>query len=370
MIRASAPDFWRLWFVGLVVFTVRWLETVAVGVVVYQRTGSAFLVAMMTMLRLLPMGLFGAFLGALAERFDRRLTLIGVVVLMGTTSAILAALAWTGALQVWHLALASFVNGCGWATDNPVRRMMMGEAVGREHMGTAMSLDVGANNASRMVGPSVGGFLLAGVGIEGAFLLSVLMYVGAIAAAMTVRSRIPRAVGSGAVLARIAEGLAIVRGDKRLIGTLIVTIIYNDTREPRRHRRVLRSIAACVMVDAALVRTGLRRRGRCLHDHADRVRGRYRAGDRGRGTAADGHWGRRVFDHAGDTGVSRRAGGNALPDIGRAVGLYRNRTDRICLAWLAGGSDRRAQRDGGDRCDGAARAGRDVAVLADDLNGD
>jgi len=42
MIRASAPDFWRLWFVGLVVFTVRWLETVAVGVVVYQRTGSAF----------------------------------------------------------------------------------------------------------------------------------------------------------------------------------------------------------------------------------------------------------------------------------------------------------------------------------------
>ena len=72
MIRASAPDFWRLWFVGLVVFTARWLETVAVGVVVYQRTGSAFLVAMTTMLRLLPMGLFGVFLGALAERFDRR----------------------------------------------------------------------------------------------------------------------------------------------------------------------------------------------------------------------------------------------------------------------------------------------------------
>jgi MFS family permease len=227
MIRASAPDFWRLWFVGLVVFTVRWLETVAVGVVVYQRTGSAFLVAMMTMLRLLPMGLFGVFLGALAERFDRRRTLIGVVVLMGATSATLALLAWTGTLEVWHLALASFVNGCGWATDNPVRRVMMGEVVGREHMGTAMSLDVGANNASRMVGPSIGGFLLAGIGIEGAFSLSVVMYLGAIAAAVMVRSRIPRSAGSSAVLARISEGLAIVRGDKRLIGTLIVTIIYN-----------------------------------------------------------------------------------------------------------------------------------------------
>jgi MFS family permease len=227
MIRASVPDFWRLWFVGLVVFTVRWLETVAVGVVVYQRTGSAFQVAMMTMLRLLPMGLFGVFLGALAERFDRRLTLIGVVVLMGATSATLALLAWTGRLEIWHLALASFVNGCGWATDNPVRRVMMGEVVGREHLGTAMSLDVGANNASRMVGPSVGGFLLAGIGIEGAFSLSVLMYLGAIAAAVKLRSRMPSAAGSSAVLARISEGLTIVRGDKRLIGTLTVTIIYN-----------------------------------------------------------------------------------------------------------------------------------------------
>jgi MFS family permease len=227
MIRASEPDFWRLWSVGLVVFTVRWLETVAIGVVVYQRSGSAFLVAMMTMLRLLPMGLFGVFLGALAERFDRRATLIGVVLLMAATSATLALLACTGTLQVWHLALASFVNGCGWATDNPVRRVMMGEVVGREHMGTAMSLDVGANNATRMVGPTIGGFLLAGIGIQGAFLLSVLLYLGAIAAAVTVRSYIVRAPGSSAVLARIAEGLAIVRADRRLIGTLVVTIIYN-----------------------------------------------------------------------------------------------------------------------------------------------
>jgi MFS family permease len=227
MIRASAPDFWRLWFVGLVVFTVRWLETVAVGVVVYQRTGSAFLVVTMTMLRLLPMGLFGMFLGALAERFDRRKTLIGVVILMGTTSAVLAVLAWTRSLEVWHLALASFVNGCGWATDNPVRRMMMGEVVGREHMGTAMSLDVGANNASRMFGPTIGGLLLAWVGIQGVFVLSVLMYVGAIAAAITVRSHVPRLPGTSTVLARISEGLAIVRRDKRLVGTLTVTIIYN-----------------------------------------------------------------------------------------------------------------------------------------------
>src|SRR5215470_17173697 len=136
----KAPDFWRLWYVGLLTATVRWLETVAVGIVVYQRTESAFLVAMMTMLRLLPMGLFGVFLGALAERFDRGRTLLLVVLLMAGTSVVLAILDWNGQLEIWHLALASFINGCGWCTDNPVRRVMIGEVVGAEQMGAAMSL--------------------------------------------------------------------------------------------------------------------------------------------------------------------------------------------------------------------------------------
>jgi len=223
----EAPDFWRLWYVGLIVATVRWLETIVVGIVVYQRTDSAFLVSMMTMLRLLPMGLFGVFLGALAERFDRGRTLFIVVLLMSGTSAVLAILDRMGQLEIWHLAVASFINGCGWSTDNPVRRVMMGEVVGREKVGTAMSLDVGASNATRMIGPALGGFLLAGTGIQGAFILSVLMYGTALWAILTIRSRITRAAGSGAVLARIGEGLVLVRGDRRLIGVLVVTVIYN-----------------------------------------------------------------------------------------------------------------------------------------------
>ena len=227
VLRTIPPDYWRLWYVGMVVSTVRWLETVAMGIVVYQQTGSAFVVAMITMLRLLPMGLFGAFLGAFAERFDRRLTLAGVVGLMAVTSAALSVIAWTATLEVWHLALASFINGCGWATDNPLRRMMMGEVTGRDRMATAMALDVGASNASRMVGPTVGGLLLAGAGIEGAFLLSVLMYASAVVATLRVRTRIPSSPGAGAVLARTWEGVAIVLTDKRLGAIMAVTVIYN-----------------------------------------------------------------------------------------------------------------------------------------------
>jgi predicted MFS family arabinose efflux permease len=220
-------DFWRLWSVGAIASIVRWVEMVAMGVVVYDETGSAFIVAVVTMLRMLPMGLVGAFVGTLADRFDRRLSLAAVVGLLAATSAVLAVVAALGALQVWHLAVASLINGIGWATDIPLRRMMMGEAVGRDRMGTAMALDIVASNASRMVGPALGGFLLAGTGIEGAFLLGAVFYAVAIWATLAVRTRIAPMPTTGAVLARTWESFGLALADRRVAATLAVTVIFN-----------------------------------------------------------------------------------------------------------------------------------------------
>ena len=225
--HGSSADFWRLWAVALVIYTVRSLETVVFGVVVYEKSGSAFLVAVISMLRLLPLGLFGAFVGTIVERFDRRLTLAGMVGLMGAVSATLCVVARSGELEVWHLAVASLVSGFGWATDNPVRRMMMGEVVGGDRMGWAMSLDVGASYASRAIGPALGGILLVAVGIEGAFLLSVLMYATALAMTLSVRARIAAAPGTETVLTRMRQGFVIVLADKRLAATMLVTVIFN-----------------------------------------------------------------------------------------------------------------------------------------------
>jgi MFS family permease len=126
----AEPDFRRLWLIGLVVFSVRWLEMLAVAVFAYQQTGSPLIVALLTMLRMLPMALFGAPIGAAAERIERRTALVIVMFSMLLCSIALALLAWTGSLEVWHLALASFFSGITWTTDNPVRRTMIGEVVG------------------------------------------------------------------------------------------------------------------------------------------------------------------------------------------------------------------------------------------------
>ena len=224
----AGAEFWRLWYAGLAVFTVRWGENLACAVFVYQRTHSPFLVSMMTMLRLLPMGLFGAFLGAWAERFERRAALIAMILAMAASSAVLAALAFAGRLEIWELAVASFINGIGWAADNPVRRVAMGEIVGSEHMGPAMSIDVMANNGSRMLGPAIGGALLAAAGIGGVFSLSVALYASALVAVLPLAYRNAHAPRLGvSVLAGIAEGLRLVRRDRRLIGVLVVTVIFN-----------------------------------------------------------------------------------------------------------------------------------------------
>jgi MFS family permease len=222
------PDFRRLWLIGLVLFAVRWLEMLVVGVFVYQRTGSAFQVAMMTLLRMLPMVLFGPLIGAVAEWFERRIAQICVGLTMLLTAIVVALLAYAGQLEVWHLAVASFCNGVAWAADNPVRRVMIGEVVGPERMGAAMAIDVGANNASRMLGPTVGGLVLASVGVAGAFSISVACYALSFAAALRLQHRNAVAPGrSRAVLAPVIEGLLLARRDRRLVAILTVTVIYN-----------------------------------------------------------------------------------------------------------------------------------------------
>jgi MFS family permease len=224
----AIADFRRLWLAGLMVFVVRWLELLVFGVFAYRQTGSPFIVAMLTMLRLLPMGLFGAFMGAWAERMERGRAMVLVLLMMLASSATLALLAWAGQLQVWHLGAAAFVNGVGWASDNPVRRLMVGEVVGAERMSLAMAIDIGTNNASRMLGPTLGGVLLANLGIGGCFVLSVLLYLVALAACLRLQHRNQASTArDGGVLARVAEGLALSWRDQRLRGILAVTVVFN-----------------------------------------------------------------------------------------------------------------------------------------------
>ncbi len=237
--RALGPfavaDFRRLWLAGFAVFVVRWLEMVAIGVFVYQRTGSAFLVALLSMLRPFAMVTLGAFIGELADRLERRLVLLLVTSSLLATASTLAVLAYADALEIWHLILGGLVTGIAGSSDIPVRRLMLGNAVGPHQLSAAMSIDVGSHNASRMVGPLLAGLVLSRLGINGVFTLSAALYLVAVIAAIGVRQRnaaaaVPNPSASGPIaelVARLRDGVSLARRDPRLFGTLVVTIIYN-----------------------------------------------------------------------------------------------------------------------------------------------
>lgn len=222
-------DFWRLWFAGLILNSVRWIETIAIAIFTYRETHSAFLVAFISMLRLLPMGLFGAFLGALTDRLDRRIGLILIVLVSLCTSVTLAVLAWTGLIQVWHLAVATFIGGIGWAADYPVRRILIADVVGRYRLAAAMSIEVAGSQISRTAGPALGGLLFATLGLHGCFILEAALCLAALSCAITLRHRdAPHpASTASSMFAQVVDGMKAARHDAKLRGALLITILFN-----------------------------------------------------------------------------------------------------------------------------------------------
>ncbi|MCC7273722.1 MAG: MFS transporter [Alphaproteobacteria bacterium] len=220
--------FRRVWLTGSLIGTIRWIELLVTGVYVFDATGSPLQVALLTMLRMAPMSLIGAFAGAIAERVSRRRLLAGVLACGIAVSLVQAGLAWSGRLELWHVALGAVVNGMFWAIDMPVRRTMLGELAGPGRTAAAMGLDAATNNATRMLGPGVGGLLLEVTGIHGAFLLGAALYAAGLCLLAGLRDDAPSDLGGRfRIFARVAEGLRFVRGDRGLVGTLAVTIVFN-----------------------------------------------------------------------------------------------------------------------------------------------
>lgn len=224
-------QFLGLWTVGLLTSLVRWVEMLAFGVFTYQQLGSAMWVAAMMVLRMLPMALFGFGFGAVAARISRRTCLLATQGAQLGTSLVLLGMSAAGALEVWHLALASFVGGAAWAGDMPLRRSLMGDVVGPHRMGQAMAFDAMASNGSRLIGPAVGGLLLASGGMTAVFGVAVITYAAVVATILAlpstpVNGQVEHRTYEG-VSAAVSGALQAARQSPRMVAVLYVTVVFN-----------------------------------------------------------------------------------------------------------------------------------------------
>ena len=228
------PVFTRVWLIGIFGGVARWLEMLVFGIFAFELTGSPFLVALLLILRLLPLVVFGSIVGTLADRLPPRLLLLVGLSVALLVSATLVLLFVLEAVRYWHIALATLVTGAVWTTDLPVRRRMLGDAAGGDRIALAMSFDSATSNAARMLGPLMGGVLYQSLGASGAFALSVGLYALGVAMALG----IPAAVSSGArigarsngatkILGDLREAFAFAARDHDISRILLVTVVFN-----------------------------------------------------------------------------------------------------------------------------------------------
>jgi MFS family permease len=222
------PDFRRVWLVGAIAGALRWLELLAIGVYVLQQTGSPSMVALITALRLAPMFLCGSLIGALGDRYERSHVLLIGLAIVAATSIALAALAFTGQITLWQIALGTIVGGGFLAADMTLRRIMSAEIAGIGRLGQAMALDSVNNHATRMLGPALGGLLLQTLGLWGVYLLGALLYLVGIVLILRTRYR-AKGSGSegGAILSALRAGWRYVRARRLIVGVLMVTFVAN-----------------------------------------------------------------------------------------------------------------------------------------------
>lgn len=212
----------------------RWLEIFAFALLTFDLTGSAFAVVVVGLVRLVPLG-FGAVVGLAAHRFRER-SVIAVSIALGVVAhGALYGLAVTDRIAVWHMAAVAFTSGIVLAVDFTVRRPLLGALVSPEFGGRAVSLDLVANNGTRILGPAATGALIDGFGYPAVFLTGMLVYGLALLTTLLVDLDSVTVTGRATGWSDLAEAYRFVRRSPGVMANVGMTIVMNLFVIPYRH---------------------------------------------------------------------------------------------------------------------------------------
>lgn len=179
MTRSLRVRNYRLFVSGQVVsLTGSWMQTTAQDWLVLQLThNSPIAIGTVTALQFGPMMLLMLYGGLIADRFDKRKMLMISQTCIGFLALGMGILVVSGHVQVWHVFVFAGALGTAQAFDNPARQSFVTELVGNELLPNAVSLNSATFNTARILGPAVGGVVIALVGVGPAFLLNSLTYI-------------------------------------------------------------------------------------------------------------------------------------------------------------------------------------------------
>jgi MFS family permease len=176
----QVPNYRRYFWGQIVSLSGNWMQTVAEIWLVLSLTGSGVAVGLTTALQFLPMLLFGAWGGLLADRFSKRRLLIVTQAVMALPALALFAVSSAGVVTVGMVYAIVFARGAVNAVDNPTRQSFAIEMVGADRVVNAVSLNSVLIHCARIVGPALAGLLIATVGVEPCFLINAATFAAMI----------------------------------------------------------------------------------------------------------------------------------------------------------------------------------------------
>ncbi len=221
---------YRLYFSGQFLSqTGTWLQNAAMAWLVLEMTHSAFAVGVLTFWQFGPYVVLGLFGGALSDRFDHRRTLVYTQTGLALCSTLAAVLTLSHMVTLWEMYAIAATRGLILVLNNPSQQAFLFQMVGRKELPNAIALNSSVINATRILGPGLGGLLIAAFGVGICFSIDAVSYGAVIVALllMHVQELLPieRRVKQSTFLREVGEGLRFVRQTPTVLVALSIFLL-------------------------------------------------------------------------------------------------------------------------------------------------
>jgi MFS family permease len=188
-LRALSYRDYRLFWLGQLLSRIgTWMQSVGQAWLVLELTNSPFRLGLITTLQFAPVLLFAFVGGVVSDRVAKRRVIMATQVAMMVQAFALTALVWSGRAEYWHVAVLAAVYGIANSIDMPARQSYVVELTSKDDLLNAIALNSAVFNGARVVGPALGGFLIAGYGVGTAFFINGISFVAVLVALFAMRT--------------------------------------------------------------------------------------------------------------------------------------------------------------------------------------
>jgi MFS family permease len=224
-------DFRVQWFGACSSSIGTWTQLTAQNWMVLSLTGSAFFLGLDAFLQQLPIMLFTLIGGVLADRRDRRRTLLTSQYIQMATAATLALLVFFGVVEIWHILVLSFITGLAQAFGGPAYQALIPSLVDKKDLPNAVALNSIQFNVARVLGPLVFGVTIAAFarwgfsdaqGMAACFALNAASFLIVIWALTSLHVKHIPTAGAGSMRDQLGTGLSYVRNHGSLVALIVL----------------------------------------------------------------------------------------------------------------------------------------------------